>query len=81
MNWDHAVSWGRGAWFSVSDIGRVGSGWPTGNETIQFPQATRGKKKICRAALTLKGNLKFGKVSHQPNGRANSKLWVCIVGS
>ena len=26
MNWDHAVSWGRGVWVSVSDIGRVGSG-------------------------------------------------------
>ena len=25
MNWDHAVSWGRGVWvFSVSDSGRVG---------------------------------------------------------
>ena len=24
MNWDHAVSWGRGVWVSVSDIGRVG---------------------------------------------------------
>ena len=34
MNWDHAVSWGRGVWVSVSDIGRVGSGWPTGIETI-----------------------------------------------
>ena len=22
--WDHAVSWGGGAWVSVSDIGRVG---------------------------------------------------------
>ena len=30
MNWDHAVSWGRGVWVSVSDIGRVGSGWPLG---------------------------------------------------
>ena len=28
MNWDHAVSWGWGVWVSVSDIGRVGSGWP-----------------------------------------------------
>ena len=28
MNWDHAVSWSRGVWVSVSDIGRVGSGWP-----------------------------------------------------
>ena len=28
MNWDHAVSWGSGVWVSVSDIGRVGSGWP-----------------------------------------------------
>ena len=27
MNWDHAVSWGWGVWVSVSDIGRVGSGW------------------------------------------------------
>ena len=26
MNWDHAASWGRGVWVSVSDIGRVGSG-------------------------------------------------------
>ena len=34
MNWDHAVSWGRGVLVSVSDIGRVGSGWPTGIETI-----------------------------------------------
>ena len=34
MNWDHAVSWGRGVWVSVSDIGRVGSSWPTGIETI-----------------------------------------------
>ena len=33
MNWDPAVSWGRGVWVSVSDIGRVGSGWPTGIET------------------------------------------------
>ena len=24
MNWDHAASWGRGVWVSVSDIGRVG---------------------------------------------------------
>ena len=24
MNWDHAVSWGRGVWIRVSDIGRVG---------------------------------------------------------
>ena len=24
MNWDHAVSWGRGVWVSVRDIGRVG---------------------------------------------------------
>ena len=24
MNWDHVVSWGRGFWVSVSDIGRVG---------------------------------------------------------
>ena len=32
MNWDHAVSWGRGVWVSVSDIGRVGWGWPTGIE-------------------------------------------------
>ena len=24
MNWNHAVSWGRGVWVSVSDIGRVG---------------------------------------------------------
>ena len=24
MNWDHAASWGRGVWLSVSDIGRVG---------------------------------------------------------
>ena len=24
MNWDHADSWGRGIWVSVSDIGRVG---------------------------------------------------------
>ena len=24
MNWDHAVSWGRGVWVSVSDIFRVG---------------------------------------------------------
>ena len=24
MNWDHAVSWGRGVWVSVSDIGRAG---------------------------------------------------------
>ena len=24
--WDHAVSWGRGVWVSVSDIGRVGLG-------------------------------------------------------
>ena len=30
MNWDHAVSWGRGVWVSVSDIGRVGSVWPLG---------------------------------------------------
>ena len=30
MNWDHAVSWGWGVWVSVSDIGRVGSGWPLG---------------------------------------------------
>ena len=30
MNWDHAVSWGWGVWASVSDIGRVGSGWPLG---------------------------------------------------
>ena len=30
MNWDHAVSWGCGVWVSVSDIGRVGSGWPLG---------------------------------------------------
>ena len=27
MNWNHAVSWGWGVWVSVSDIGRVGSGW------------------------------------------------------
>ena len=27
MNWDHAVGWDRGVWVSVSDIGRVGSGW------------------------------------------------------
>ena len=26
MIWDHAVSWGRGVWVSVSDIGRVGLG-------------------------------------------------------
>ena len=36
MNWDHAVSWGRRVWVSVSDIGRVGhtesDGWPTGIE-------------------------------------------------
>ena len=36
MNWDHAVSCGRGVWVSVSDIGRVGhtgsGGWPTGIE-------------------------------------------------
>ena len=31
MNWDHAVSWGWGVWVSVSDIGRVGSGWPRQN--------------------------------------------------
>ena len=24
MNWDHAVSWGREVWVSVSDIGGVG---------------------------------------------------------
>ena len=24
MNWDHAVSWGRGVWVSVGNIGRVG---------------------------------------------------------
>ena len=24
MNWDHAVSWGREVWVSVSDIARVG---------------------------------------------------------
>ena len=34
MNWDHAVSWGKGVWVSVSDVGRVGhtgsGGWPTG---------------------------------------------------
>ena len=24
MNWDHAVSWGRGVWVSVSDIGWIG---------------------------------------------------------
>ena len=24
MNWDHAVSWGRGVWVSVSDSVRVG---------------------------------------------------------
>ena len=34
MNWDHAVSWGKGVWVSVSNIDRVGSGWPTGVETI-----------------------------------------------
>ena len=42
MNWDHAVSWGREAWVSVSDIGRVGhtggGGWPTGIE--KPPQKT-----------------------------------------
>ena len=36
MNWDHAVSWGRGLWVSVSDIGRIGhtgsGGWPIGIE-------------------------------------------------
>ena len=26
LTWDHAASWGRGVWVSVSDIGRVGSG-------------------------------------------------------
>ena len=30
MNWELAVSWDRGVWVSVSDIG---SGWPTGIET------------------------------------------------
>ena len=34
MNWDPAVGWSRGVWVSVSDIGRVGLGWPTGIETI-----------------------------------------------
>ena len=33
MNSDLAVSWGRGVWVSVGDIGRVGPGWPTGIET------------------------------------------------
>ena len=28
LNWNHAVSWGWGVWVSVSDIGRVGLGWP-----------------------------------------------------
>ena len=39
MNWDHAVSWGRRVWVSVSDIGRVehtgSGGWPTGIEKTQ----------------------------------------------
>ena len=34
MNWDPAVGWGRGVWVSVSDIGLVELGWPTGIETI-----------------------------------------------
>ena len=44
MNWDLAVSWGRGGWVSVSDIGRVGQ-----PELKQSPQATRGKKTLCCA--------------------------------
>ena len=44
MNWDLAVSWGRGVGVSVSDIGRVGQ-----PELKQSPQATRGKKTLCCA--------------------------------
>ena len=44
MNWDLAVSWGRGVWVSVSDIGRVGQ-----PELEQSPQATRGKTTLCCA--------------------------------
>ena len=39
MNWDHAVSWGRGVWVRVSDTDRVrhtgSGGWPTGIEKNQ----------------------------------------------
>ena len=39
MNWDHAVSWGRTNWVSVSNIGQVGhtgsGGWPTGIEKTE----------------------------------------------
>ena len=41
MNWDHAVSWVRGVWVSVSDIGRVGSGCLE-FATVQPPDSARG---------------------------------------
>ena len=40
MNWDHAVSWGRGVWVSVSDIGRVGQ-----PEFAQFCERSTAAKK------------------------------------
>ena len=33
MHWDHAASWGRGVWVSVSDNGRVGQPEGTKPET------------------------------------------------
>ena len=76
MNWDHAVSWGRGVWVSVSDIGRVGQ-----PELKQFPQATRGKKNIC-CAVNLKENLELIEKNFvQICANVVEAKWVCIIGS
>ena len=66
MNWDHAVSWGRGSGLALAIL--VGLGRVSQPELKQSPQATRGKKKMCCAALTRKIWNESKKVSHKWRG-------------
>ena len=42
MNWDHTVSWGRGVWVSVSDIGRVGQP----ELVVSQPELKKNRKRV-----------------------------------
>ena len=75
MNWDHAVSWGRGVWVSVSDIGRVGQ-----PELKQSPQATRGKNNYVAPLIERKIWNKLKKVSYKYVQKNVEAKWVCIIG-
>ena len=74
MNWDHAVSWGRGVWVSVSDISRVGSGWPTGIETIPSGHSRYNKIMLRRY---LKENLELIEKSFVQICANVEAKWVC----